>query len=334
MFYLNVCKEPAGNIEITQYDQNLNPIKITRKDPSGREKSTTLRVYDKKGRKIREVSPNVYANNPSMAHNLKQNCDVYTYYDNGLLKEYKDPENNRYSYVYDANGNIIRETTPDNAEYIREYDGLGRITRVKFKDPLQGQDEILQEEYFYERGENIDGYNWNRASKSINTKYIDEDTSLRTDVYYNYNGQESVIENPYKKVCKDYYGDGNLKEESVFSKSIQYNTTFQTLASRTVYYYNNRGLLDVEVTSHKEENHRTKYFIKKYGYTEDGLLDYEINWLDAYEISNISDKTPLPKDKRGKVTRYSYNQYGENTDEWEFIGECPKCQRVSLCLQD
>ncbi|HOP94078.1 MAG TPA: hypothetical protein PLP24_12000, partial [Acetivibrio thermocellus] len=50
---------------------------------------------------------------------------------------------------------------------------------------------------------------------------------------------------------------------------------------------------------------------------------YEVNWLDAVEILNISDKTPLPKDRKANVKKYSYNELGSVTNERNYIGNVP-----------
>lgn len=323
IFYVCASIKPSGNIEIIQYDSKLNPVKTTLRNAEEAMESTSLIVYDKFGRKIREVSPNVYHRDPSAADSLERDCHIYTYYDNGLVKTYQDPENNITRYIYNANGNIERETTPSGAEYIYEYDGLGRITRQKFIDPVYGNEEVLLEESIYIKGESIEGLSPKKASKKVHIKYIDENTSLRTDTYFDYEGRETIIENPYGKIYKEYYGDGNLKSESVYNKNIKYGSTFYTLASRSVYYYNSQGLLDVSLMAHKEENNWISYFITKYGYTDDGLLDYEVNWLDAVEILNISDKTPLPKDRKANVKKYSYNELGSVTNERNYIGNVP-----------
>ena len=57
-----------------------------------------------------------------------------------------------------------------------------------------------------------------KASKKVHIKYIDENTSLRTDTYFDYEGRETIIENPYGKIYKEYYGDGNLKAKAFITR--------------------------------------------------------------------------------------------------------------------
>ncbi|TYQ13381.1 UNVERIFIED_CONTAM: YD repeat-containing protein [Acetivibrio alkalicellulosi] len=320
IFYVSAMIKPSGNIGIIQYDSMLNPVKQTLKNSDQTKESTSLIVYDKHGRKVREVSPEIYAKNPSVAHSLNKDCNIYTYYDDGLVKTYQDPENNVTTYIYDNNGNLERETNPARAEYIYEYDGLGRLTRTKFKDPLYGNEEIVLEESFYERGENINEFSKRRASKKTHVKYIDEETSLRTDTYFDYAGRETIIENPYGKVEKEYYGDGSLKSESVFNKRFQYGNSFYDVTSNNSYYYNNKGLLDIIVKAHTIENNKREYFITKYGYTDDGLIDYEINWLDAVELLRPDDGVYLPRNNRASIIRYEYDEIGNVTGELSYIG--------------
>ena len=282
IYYVLVKVKPEGNIEITQYDKKLNPIKITQSNSKGTEKSTTLIVYDEYGRKVKEVKPEVYAKNPETADKLTENCHTYIYNDCGLVQEETDDENNTTYYKYDDTGNLIEEIDPGNAKYLYEYDNMDRLNKKIYSN---GSNKKELESFIYERGD--ENSPSNKAFKQIHVEKIDDENELRTETYFDYAGRETIIENQYKIIEKEYYGDGNIKRESVYDKT----NNEKVCASDVLYFYNDKGLLDVTLTAYELDSKRT-YFITKNSYTNDNLLKYEVKYLDAQEVA-ITGNTVL-----------------------------------------
>ncbi|NLE04283.1 MAG: RHS repeat protein, partial [Crenarchaeota archaeon] len=310
IYYVLVKVKPEGNIEITQYDKKLNPIKITQSNSDGTEKSTTLIVYDEYGRKIREVKPEVYAENPKTADNLTEGCHIYKYNNSGLVIEEVDDENNTTSYNYDSKGNLSEEIEPGNTKYSYEYDAMDRLITKSYKD--EGDLKKL-ESFAYERG--TEKSSSNKAFKQTHVEKIDDENELRTETYFDYAGRETIIENQYKIIEKEYYGDGNIKRESVYEKI----NDGKVCVSDVLYFYNDKGLLDVTLTAYELGKTRT-YFITKNIYTNDNLLKYEIKYLDAQEVDTTKNTVSLPEEAKASVIKYDYDEIGNVTSESTYIG--------------
>ncbi|MDO5151017.1 MAG: kelch repeat-containing protein, partial [Oscillospiraceae bacterium] len=301
IFYVQTKLNPEGIFEVSYFDKTLNLVKST--ISSGPDaKSTSLYVYDAHGRKIKEVSPEVYANKASEADKLTESCHTYKYSVSGLLSEEIDEEGNTTRYEYDKNGNLAKQTEPGGAVYEFAYDGLNRLTEKKYND-------LILEQFSYEKGNsNSTPY---KSSKLIHTEYINGDSGLVTETELDYAGRETVSDNPFRKTEKEYYADGNLKRERVFDKSAE-----SKCISDILYFYNDRGMLETTLTGYKPDK---SYFISKNIYTLDGLLEYEIVYLDAQEINPDSPK--WSENAKANVIRYEYDEHGNVLTESTYTGE-------------
>ncbi len=179
------------------------------------------------------------------------------------------------------------------------FDKLNRLTSKKC-------DDIVLEQFSYENG----GENSapDRASKYTHTEYINEENGLKTTIYLDYTGRETASENSIRKTEKEYYADRNLKREKVFDNSI--------CVSDVLYLYNDRGMLDTTFTGYKPGE---SYFISKNIYTPDGLLEYEIVYLDAQKTE--LDSPVLPQKAKASITKYEYDEYGNVLTESIYTGD-------------
>ncbi|MBQ5989431.1 MAG: hypothetical protein IJL67_08055 [Oscillospiraceae bacterium] len=303
IFYVQAKRNPNGNYEITYHDRKYAPVKTVISDASGKERSTSLFVYDKSGRKIREVKPEVYAAAPDMADTLTSPCHTYKYSGSGLLTEETDDEGNTTYYEYDKAGNLVKQTEPGGAVYTYEYDALNRLITKKYSD---GTNSALLESFSYERGGTAD-----KASKQTHTEYIDSVNKLVTETFFDYAGRETVSETQYKRTEKEYYADGNLKRERVFDKAAD-----SKCISDVVYFYNDRGMPDITLTGYKPGE---SYFITKNLYTKDGLSEYEIVYTDAQKVDPSSPV--IPEKAKASVTRYEYDESGNVLKESSLLDE-------------
>ncbi len=326
IFYTLVKVKPEGNIEITQYDNKLNPVKITKSNSDGTQKSTTLTMYDVYGRKIKEVQPNIYHEFYDIADFLTESCHIYKYSSNGLLTEETDEENNTTLYEYDKAGNLSAMTDPGKAKYTYKYDGLNRLTEKSYTD-LSGTTTVL-ESFSYENGS--DSSKSNRAYSQNHYETIDENSKLVTKTYFDYAGRETLVENPYKIIEKEYYGDGNIKRESIY-ENLNGNDSYikGKCTSDILYFYNDHGLLETKLTGY-ETGDKGTYFISKYLYTRDNLPEYEIAYLDAKEVS-LTGIISIPADKaKACVIKYEYDGTGNVLSESSYINELSLSDLSSL----
>ncbi|MBR6924564.1 MAG: RHS repeat protein, partial [Oscillospiraceae bacterium] len=126
-----------------------------------------------------------------------------------------------------------------------------------------------------------------------------------------YAGRETVSLTPYKKIVREYYGDGNVKKESVYD-----NADNPKCVSDVLYFYNDLGLLDITLTGYKPGE---TYFISKTLYTYDGLPEYEITYLDAQKTDTSSPT--VPEKANASVVKYEYDESGNVLSESSYIGE-------------
>jgi len=155
----------------------------------------------------------------------------------------------------------------------------------------------------------------NKAFKQTHVEKIDDKNILSTETYFDYAGRETIIENQYKIIEKEYYGDGNIKRESVYEKI----NDGKVCVSDVLYFYNDKGLLDVTLTAY-ELGDKIKYFITKNIYTNDNLLKYEIKYLDAQEVDTTGNTVNLPEEAKASVIKYDYDEIGNVTSESTYIG--------------
>jgi len=148
----------------------------------------------------------------------------------------------------------------------------------------------------------------NKAFKQTHVEKIDDKNILSTETYFDYAGRETIIENQYKIIEKEYYGDGNIKRESVYEKI----NDGKVCVSDVLYFYNDKGLLDVTLTAY-ELGDKIKYFITKNIYTNDNLLKYEIKYLDAQEVDTTKNTVSLPEEAKASVIKYDYDEIGNVT---------------------
>ena len=181
-----------------------------------------------------------------------------------------------------------------------------RLSKRSYNDGT-GTKEL--ESYIYERGNRNSSSN--KSSRQIHTEKTDDENELKTETYFDYAGRETIIENPYKIIEKDYYGDGNLKRERVLDK-----TDNLKCVSDVLYFYNDRGQPDITLTGYKPGE---TYFISKNLYTQDGLPEYDIVWLDAQTV-DLSAPV-LPEKTKASVTKYEYDEAGNVIKESTLLDE-------------
>ncbi len=179
---------------------------------------TTRTVYDKNGRKTKEISPNQYEeiHDGLPSHIYSGNHGTrYTYYDNGNIRTVTDAQGSTTTYTYDISGNVSSETKPNGSIYRYEYDLMNRPSRVYFKAD-QNSGEKLLEEYTYD-------ILTNKNTQKTHTVHLNGSETATTVYTYDYAGRQILQANPDgTSISSSYNKNGTLKS----TKDARGNTTY------------------------------------------------------------------------------------------------------------
>ncbi|MDD6824967.1 MAG: hypothetical protein PUE12_02430, partial [Oscillospiraceae bacterium] len=73
-----------------------------------------------------------------------------------------------------------------------------------------------------------------------------------------------------------------------------------------------------------------KYFITRNIYTDDGLLKYELTYLDAQEVSFEGNFVTLPGKAKASVLKYDYDETGNLIYEGSYTGKISIADMTSV----
>ena len=371
--YLYTMEDPLGNKTIYEFDgvgrktSEISPMKFKTEyiyedngkvekvivnDGDGNTKAITRSsisktVYDGYGRKIQEVTPKQYEEDPN-AEGTK-----YVYDLNGRLKTVTVTLSNGEQYVteytYDNVGNIQTEKRPDGTIYIYEYDDMNRLKKESFKSDEYVVTPVVLKEYEYKKENN----KTNPALKddvNIVNIYFENgvytpDNCIQTKVTTDYLNQRQTIEETGKPtVVKQYLKNGKLNYEKVGS----YNTYYGydglgritakriplevkdgvILYTKYRYTYDSRGNIKMEETGVEKvsiNDDPQNYLVKKYQYDDNGRLKKVIvpeGELVEYEYDsdgNVNVELTNTKDMKYNIIRYENNHMGKPDRKLVFV---------------
>ncbi|TYQ16376.1 UNVERIFIED_CONTAM: YD repeat-containing protein [Acetivibrio alkalicellulosi] len=206
---------PLGNVTEYHYNNDGQIVKeILRDDETS---STSVIVYDNLGRKVQEISPNLYDEHGGV--DLPTNIG-YRYEYKGvsnLVEKITDPQGYITEFDYDIFGNIKRETRDNGSIYEYEYDVLGRLRKKSFRKNSASSPVVL-EKYDYEQ--KIETGEGHYLYEKVHTKYFDTNEFARTTYLYDYAGREVYRENADGGIVNtEYYKNGRVKSVSDLKNS-------------------------------------------------------------------------------------------------------------------
>ena len=229
----------------------------------------------------------------------------FAYFDNGLVRERRDPTGHTFTYVYDARGNLRQITdTALNTHVDFQPDGAGRV--ISKTDPYSVLSSTLQ--------------------TSVSTNYTHDENDNMTSVrigtnppsFYNFdrNNLLTYVTDPRGKVTEFDYNGMNLLERQTspdgktwgylynsYGKVQRINrpdgtaVTYEYDANRRLWRIRHNGTLMVEYTYDANGNVKTV--------TEDGkttTMNYDL-------VNRLEDVT----DPFGNIVSYGYDAAGNRT---------------------
>ncbi|WP_461612180.1 RHS repeat-associated core domain-containing protein [Clostridium sp. Marseille-QA1073] len=311
-----VKSESAKGVEKEfTYDNKGN---LERTIVKGGEETTRI-VYDSLGRKVKEVSPNLYNasldNIDSHAYNGDHGVR-YTYHNNGNIKTIIDEENNQTTYDYDIYGNKIYEKLPSGVIYIYEYDSVNRPIKKYIKES-EDVNAVLLEEYEYEIVNTVKGIGIKKAIKT----YFDENNYIKTYVITDYKDREvKVINSDGTAYAKSYDALGNI----AYERDARGNTSY--------YKYNGLNKISSRYEAFEDEDGDIKYIYKGFEYDKNGNLIKETMGKDLVFSGEIPEeifeknyeyfKDGMLKseyDSEGRGKEYEYDKDNNLSKEFSYI---------------
>lgn len=197
---------PKGELTSYTYDNNGN---LETKVLDGGE--TSVIEYDGLGRKVKEITPNIYQLTPSGDVGYR-----YSYYSNGKLQSVKDPEGNITFYTYDLYGNLISETKLNSCVYWYEYDVLNRVTAVYIQETA-AEPKVLLKSYAYT-------VLTDKKIQMTETVYLNSSDTAITINIYDYAGRLVKQTNPDGGILNTVYNtNGTVYSQSDAKGKITYN---------------------------------------------------------------------------------------------------------------
>ena len=285
------------------YDQNGNVEKAIKSDTNDASKSSIIRtVCDAEGRKVQEISPNLYDETKDDIANHVYNDNIgdrYTYNEKGQLVSKADSLGNITSYTYDLYSNVLTETKPNNSINVYEYDIMNRVTKVYLKEDANAEP-VLLEEYIYTILSDKNTQKTHRVHLN--------DTETAVTVYtYDYANRLISQQNP-----------DNTTTSTSYNTNGTVNTT--TDANGNVAYYNYDGLNRLITKWTPFENGLYTYYGVEYDKSGNKLSEnigkdkVSLNTLPSQLISTIyiynNNNKVTSVETAGRTTTYTYDNNG------------------------
>ena len=294
----------------TTIDYDLNGRVVRTTDDAGH---VSRIVYDNKGNKIQEMSPNEYN---AIFDNLITNAYSDStagirsiYHDNGLVQTVIDALGNQVSYTYDIIGNKLTETKPNGSISIYEYDNLNRVKKVYFKDNASSG-AILTTETTYTL---LDG---GQSQVSIKN-YQDYGIGSTTVTTYDKLGRAIKTVNPDGSIYQVVYNENGSVQKEIDPKGTEITYVYDKLGrviekkvpfdvvSGTTYYlntktaYDNDGKVLYTETLNNLPGAPDAYSKTVYKYNALGQVEAII----LYDGSNVENITQFYYDAEGRKVR-------------------------------
>ncbi|ARC84676.1 RHS repeat-associated core domain protein [Clostridium argentinense CDC 2741] len=280
---------------------------------------TTRTVYDSLGRKVKEVSPNLYNASLDNIYSHAYNGDHgvrYTYHNNGNIKTIINEENNQATYDYDIYGNKIYEKLPSGVIYTYEYDSVNRPIK-KYIKKSEDVNAVLLEEYEYEIVNTVKGIGTKKAIKT----YLDESNYIKTYVITDYKDREvKVINSDGTAYAKSYDALGNI----AYERDARGNTSY--------YKYNGLNKISSRYEALEDEDGDVKYIYKGFEYDKNGNLIKETMGKDLVFSGEIPEEIfeknyeyfkdgmlKAEHDNEGRGKEYEYDKDNNLSKEFSYI---------------
>jgi len=337
------------NVTNSTYDKMGRVLSVSRHNSEANADETTYIVYDKTGKKIKEVSPEMYdasfvtMNQGTYDYNGALYME-YQYYDTGKLWKVTDAENNTTEYSYDVYGNMVTEKKPNNSIYIYNYDSMDRVTKLSFKKDVNAEAVVL-EEYSYQVIDEKVATGTNKTQKTQKTylSYKDDTDIAITTYKYDYAGRLIEKKNPavggvITTTAINYYADGKAKEtidgkgNITYFKYDQYDTlkgvryddkwTPAVIVSGVTNYnysrtdYDSSGRKIAEITSKDLVNSGqipTSWITLSYEYYKNGKLkNVKLDGITKSEYMYDDDGNLSQEDTYTDATNKNITEYNYN----------------------
>ncbi|SFB37041.1 Ig-like domain-containing protein, partial [Clostridium frigidicarnis] len=285
-------KEKVGNKFETQYKYDNKGILLETTYDNGSKSKT---IYDIYGRKIKEISPNLYADFKD------SKGKTYTYYENGKVKSITNEEGYTTEFTYDVYGNMETAKQANGAYNIFKYDDMNRAIKKYFKDNINSNP-ILLEEYEY----NIDeDYSKDSKIRTIKKTYSEDNKYSVIEQLHDF--RDNIIEQTDEEgvKTKTYYNlNGTKAYEMDENQSITY------------YEYDGLNRLVKVLTPVKGESNDTVYSSVTFQYDRNGNKVKEILGKDLVKKDENSSEVITNEHsyyKNGKL-KSNYDDEGRKTE--------------------
>jgi hypothetical protein len=277
------------------------------------DEETTRIVYDNLGRKVKEISPNLYNSSYDNLAAHTYSADVgtrYTYKVNSLLETVKDAQGNVTTYLeYDLYGNVLKEKKPNASVYKKEFDCMNRLTKVWFKnydtDPDASYKQL--EGYIYEQiAVTSSGITKNGTQKTQTIYSNNTVNTLTTKYIYDFDDRlVKQINNNNTEIITEYYKNG---------------AKFKTQDSNgtTTTYYDGLNRVNRIESPFENISGTIYYSVKRTEYDNSGNVIWEENKSNKPLEADKHDRTEYEYNNRNLLTKvtlkvndtlYNYTQY-------------------------
>ncbi len=327
-----------GNVKTTfEYDKNGN-LARTKVFVGTVEKEVSRTLYDSNGRKIQEISANLYdSTKDTLTGTTNQYSDAnagyrYSYLPNGKLAQVKDPCGKTTIYGYDDYGNMSSETKDNLSIYLYEYDVMNRVKKIQFKD-ADGQAAITLKDFAYDilpnKNDKITTIEYcSTTANDLATSIVEKDFADRVVNVTNADGTTNISTyNPNGTLATTVDGRGNTTYYSYDG----FDRLVAKWVPNTSTQYNYSGYVYDKASKIKEERSgknlvalnsvplSTECVIKYYDYYLNGKVKTETDSAGRkiayfYDDNGIVNKKEVYTSVTEKnVTEYVNNEFGKPT---------------------